>query len=120
MSLRLLALLALLVEENERALHAAHAAINAAALPVLALDLPSGLSADTGSAADVAVKADITVTFVAAKQGMFTGRGPALCGEIIYHSLDINEEIFEHLSPDAKLMDLDDLMDEDQYKALLD
>ena len=87
------------------------AAINAAALPVLALDLPSGLCADTGSAADVAVKADITMTFVAAKQGMFTGRGPALCGEIIYHSLDINEEIFEHLSPDAKLMDLDDLMD---------
>ena len=68
--------------------------INNAALPVLSIDLPSGLCSDTGSAADAAVKADISVTFIAAKQGMFSGRGPALCGEIIYHSLDIDEAAF--------------------------
>ncbi|MDG1818877.1 MAG: NAD(P)H-hydrate dehydratase [Porticoccaceae bacterium] len=96
--------------------------INNAALPVLAIDLPSGLSSDTGSAADAAVKADITVTFIAAKQGMFTGRGPALCGEIIYHSLDIDETLFEQQSSSSQLMNLDDLLeaypdrDADAYK----
>ena len=96
--------------------------INNAALPILSIDLPSGLCSDTGSAADAAVKADITVTFVAAKQGMFTGRGPALCGEIIYHSLNIDEALFEQQPSSSQLMNLDDLLeaypdrDADAYK----
>jgi len=96
--------------------------INNAALPVLSIDLPSGLCSDTGSAKDAAVKADISVTFIAAKQGMFSGRGPALCGEIIYHSLDIDEQLFEQQPSTAELMNLDDLLeiyphrDADAYK----
>jgi NAD(P)H-hydrate epimerase len=96
--------------------------INNAALPILSVDVPSGLCSDTGSAADAAVKADITVTFIAAKQGMFTGRGPALCGEIIYHSLNISEELFYQQPSSSQLMDLDDLLehypsrDADAYK----
>ena len=96
--------------------------INNAALPVLSIDLPSGLCSDTGSAAGAAVKADITVTFIAAKQGMFTGRGPALCGEIIYHSLNIDEALFEQQPSSSQLMNLDDLLeaypdrDADAYK----
>ena len=96
--------------------------INNAALPTLSIDLPSGLCSDTGSAADVAVKADISVTFIAAKQGMFSGRGPALCGEIIYHSLNIDEQLFEQQPCSAELMNLDDLLewypdpDADAYK----
>lgn len=85
--------------------------INDAALPVLAIDLPSGLCSDTGSAAEIAVKADITVTFIAAKQGMFSGRGPVLCGEIIYHSLNIDEDIFYQQPSSSQLMDLDNLLD---------
>jgi len=85
--------------------------INDSGLPVLSVDIPSGLDADTGSVADMAVKADLTVTFIGAKQGLFTGRGSALCGEIIYHSLDVPERVFQDFRPAAQLMDLFDLMD---------
>lgn len=68
-----------------RAPAAAHAglieAINAAQRPVLALDLPSGLIADTGHAPGVAVQADLSVSFVAAKPGLYSGAGRALAGQ---------------------------------------
>jgi NAD(P)H-hydrate epimerase len=51
------------------------AAINAAGSPVLALDVPSGLDADTGLALGRAVQADVTLTFVGLKQGLFLGDG---------------------------------------------
>ena len=84
--------------------------INSAELPVLSMDIPSGLNPDTGAVEDNAVTADLTVTFVAAKQGLFTGKGPALCGEIIYHSLDISEHLFDQFQPSAKLLDLFQLL----------
>ncbi len=52
-------------------------AINAAARPVLALDLPSGLDADTGVVHQAAVRAELTVCFVALKSGLFLGSGPS-------------------------------------------
>jgi NAD(P)H-hydrate epimerase len=55
-------------------------AINAAGRPVLALDLPSGLVADTGQAPGVAVRADLSISFVAPKPGLFTGAGRTLSG----------------------------------------
>lgn len=85
--------------------------INSSFLPVLSIDVPSGLSSDTGAVEDIAVKADLTVTFVGAKQGLFTGRGPALCGEIIYDSLDIPEAVLQKMSPSAELMDLSELVE---------
>ena len=97
--------------------------INAAQLPVLSMDIPSGLNADTGAVQDNAVSADLTVTFVAAKQGLFTANGPALCGEVIYHSLDISEHIFAQFQPVAKLLDLFELLElmphlvGDEYKS---
>jgi NAD(P)H-hydrate epimerase len=62
-------------------------AINAADGPVLAVDVPSGLHADTGRVMGVAVAADLTVTFVGMKAGLLTGRGPALCGEVLFDAL---------------------------------
>ena len=85
--------------------------INASALPVLAVDIPSGLASDSGAVINVAVKADITVTFIGAKQGLFSGRGPALCGDVVYHSLDIPREVFEKVTHTARLMDLCQLLD---------
>lgn len=64
--------------------------INDSAKPVLALDIPSGLCADTGHA-DEAVKATVTVCFIALKQGMLTARGPKLCGDLYYHDLACGE-----------------------------
>ena len=45
-------------------------AINASAIPVLALDLPSGLSADSGDCPGAVIRADVTVTFIAALAAM--------------------------------------------------
>lgn len=64
--------------------------INNANAPVLALDLPSGMNADTGEVMGVAVKADATVTFAAPKTGMFVGDGPELCGEITVAGIGVN------------------------------
>ena len=44
-------------------------AINASGLPVLALDIPSGLCSDTGSILGCAVSADATISFIGLKQG---------------------------------------------------
>lgn len=49
-------------------------------LPVVAVDLPSGLDPDTGDAPDGAIAADVTVTFDAFKPGHLLGAGPDLCG----------------------------------------
>jgi NAD(P)H-hydrate epimerase len=62
--------------------------INEAQAFVLSLDLPSGLNADTG-AAQLAVQADATVSFIARKVGLFTGRGPALCGQRFFSDLGV-------------------------------
>lgn len=63
-------------------------AINASGLPVLAVDIPAGLSSDTGSAPGEAVRADLTVSLIALKLGLFTGRGPDLAGEVLLDELD--------------------------------
>ncbi|WP_353405983.1 NAD(P)H-hydrate dehydratase [Pseudoteredinibacter isoporae] len=60
--------------------------INEANKPVLALDIPSGLCADSGHA-DEAVRADVTVCFIGLKRGLLTARGPKLCGQLYYHDL---------------------------------
>ena len=86
-------------------------AINDAELPVLSVDLPTGLDADTGTVVTEAVNADITVTFICSKKGLFTGRGPALCGDIVYHSLDVSNAIFEGVQPAAQLLDSFSLLD---------
>lgn len=64
------------------------AAINASSLPTLAVDIPSGLSADTGQALGCAVNADLTVTFIGLKLGLLTGNGPDRCGELVFDGLD--------------------------------
>ena len=57
-------------------------AVNRAGVPVLAIDIPSGLHADTGAVLGVAVKANRTVTFIGRKQGLYTGQAAEFSGEI--------------------------------------
>lgn len=76
-------------------------AINASGAPVLAVDIPSGLHADTGRVMGVAVGADLTPTFIGLKAGLLTGRGPALAGELRYGSLNVPEAIFEGVAHKA-------------------
>ena len=63
------------------------ARINASGLPCLALDIPSGLCADTGRLWGATVRADLTVTFIALKLGLFTGAGPDQVGELCFADL---------------------------------
>ncbi|WKT60834.1 NAD(P)H-hydrate dehydratase [Microbulbifer thermotolerans] len=78
--------------------------INASPGPVLAVDIPSGLSADTGSAGQ-AVCADVTVTFIGRKLGLYCGRGPALSGEILFESLGAPEQVYTEVAPLAQRFD---------------
>lgn len=80
------------------------AQINASSLPVLAIDVPSGLDADRGSVAGIAVKAAVTVTFIALKIGMFTGDGPDYCGEVVCNTLGL-ESCLSNLQPTIRRID---------------
>lgn len=73
-------------------------AINTASAPVFAIDIPSGLNADTGNIMNVAVNADMTATFIGLKKGMFTADGPEYSGEVKFNDLDVPEEIYERLN----------------------
>ena len=67
--------------------------VNQAKRPVLAVDVPSGLDASTGAAAGDVMEAELTVTFIGAKIGLFTGAGPAVCGEVVFEPLAAPEQI---------------------------
>ena len=56
-------------------------------VPVVSIDLPSGLTATTGEHGAYVVQADHTITMQAPKTGMICGAGPALCGTV--HVIDI-------------------------------
>jgi hydroxyethylthiazole kinase-like uncharacterized protein yjeF len=66
------------------------AAINASGRPVFALDLPSGLNADSGSPMGTAVRADCTISFVALKTGLFLGEGPDYAGRLLFDDLEVS------------------------------
>ncbi|MFN9757415.1 MAG: NAD(P)H-hydrate epimerase, partial [Planctomycetota bacterium] len=64
-------------------------ACNAARGRKLAVDIPSGLHGDTGEVLGAAVRADVTVTFVARKRGMATPTGRAHCGRVVVANLGL-------------------------------
>lgn len=84
---------------------AAIEAMNTAAAPILALDIPSGLHADTGAVLGCAIRAELTVTFIALKLGLFTGQGPDHVGQLSLATLDIPSALFTDLAPAATLLD---------------
>ncbi|MCK9621707.1 MAG: NAD(P)H-hydrate dehydratase [Methylobacter sp.] len=75
--------------------------INAHPAPVVAVDIPSGLNADTGNAMGCAVNAICTVTFIGLKQGLFTGQAAEYCGEIYYAQLGVPDDVFAGLEATA-------------------
>lgn len=75
--------------------------INEAETPVLALDVPSGVNVDTGEVAGNAVIANQTITFLAFKQGLFTGAALDYVGTIYLDDLDVPNEAFDSVEPDA-------------------
>lgn len=85
------------------------AAMNAHFADVLALDLPSGLSADTGCILGCAVQASLTVTFIGVKQGLLTADGPDICGEVAFASLSVDPLLFHQLSASCERISWDRL-----------
>jgi len=82
---------------------AAIEAINQATAPVLAVDIPSGLQADTGAVAGVAVRADRTVTFIGRKPGLYTGQGPDYAGVVTFADLGVPRVVYQRVVPMAQL-----------------
>lgn len=80
--------------------------INQSGLPVIALDVPSGLDAGTGAASGAAVIAGLTVTFIGLKRGLVTGRGPALAGEVYLDTLGVPDSVFGQEQPGAECLGL--------------
>ncbi|MEL7298300.1 MAG: NAD(P)H-hydrate dehydratase [Pseudomonadota bacterium] len=74
-------------------------ALNDASTPVTSLDIPSGLDGDTGVIRGVAVKADLTVTFVGLNSGLFLADGPAHCGRLVFADLELPDDVYTHQAP---------------------
>ncbi|MDO9215750.1 MAG: NAD(P)H-hydrate dehydratase [Lacisediminimonas sp.] len=83
--------------------------INASGLPVLALDLPSGLCADTGCELGVAVRAELTVSFIGLKLGLFTGAGPDLVGTLVFDDLQADPQLLAEQATVAQRLAPDNL-----------
>ena len=77
------------------------AAINAHPAPVLALDVPSGIDATTGSAPGMAVVADCTLQFLARHRGLRTGVALEHCGKLELSVLEVPATVLEDATPSA-------------------
>lgn len=62
---------------------------NAHIAPVVALDIPSGLVAETGAIPGVAIEAAHTITFIALKPGLLTGKGRDVVGKLHHNALGL-------------------------------
>lgn len=74
--------------------------------PILAIDVPTGIHADTGQILGSAVHATATITFIGLKLGLLTGSGIACAGELICHDLQLPQELFSYVQPIAEKINL--------------
>ncbi|NOQ80595.1 MAG: NAD(P)H-hydrate dehydratase [Gammaproteobacteria bacterium] len=81
------------------------AAINASPKPVLAVDIPSGLDADTGASYGIAIHATHTLTFIGQKMGMYTAQARYYCGKINFASLGVADTLYQQIDHSAILME---------------
>lgn len=84
---------------------AAIALMNGLNVPVVAADIASGLSADTGKVLGVAVRAAVTVTFSLAKIGQLVDQGSLCTGKLIVHDIGIPDEIVRSQTLETESID---------------
>ena len=89
--------------------------IQASGKPVLALDVPSGLNADSGACPGVAIRADVTVTFLAGKRGLHTGRAADHVGTLELANLGLPDSVYAQHAPDAQLLAAESLPPRPRY-----
>ena len=80
-------------------------AINAAQAPVFSLDAPTGVNADTGQILGAAVEADLTLTFILPKRGLFTDAGLQCAGRVLCDDLQVPAEYMQNIQSEATLLD---------------
>jgi len=106
-------------------------AINQHGTPVLALDIPSGLLADTGNVPSgddgdgddgEVVQAHVTVSFIGLNQGLLTAKGPDFCGELIFDDLQIPSGVALKVPTTVKRLNISSSIfnkrDKDSHKGL--
>ncbi len=71
--------------------------INAADKPVLSIDMPSGLDANTGDVLGAAVRAESTATFVLPKRGFYLLQGPGHTGEVKVVDIGMPKELIDEI-----------------------
>lgn len=64
---------------------------------IIAIDIPSGLDANSGEVLGVALAASATITFCRAKQGFFRGQGPRYIGEVVVVDISIPRQLLVNL-----------------------
>ena len=89
---------------------AAVATANALGAPILALDIPSGLHADSGLPLGCAIRATATVTFVGLKQGLYLGRACDYTGDIELADLGLSKRLAHDLEPALTRLALPELV----------
>jgi len=82
-------------------------AINASHAAVVAVDLPSGLHADTGMPLGSAVHAELTLSFIGRKRGLETSRAPDHTGHLLFDRLEVPRAVYRDLEPDAERLPAD-------------
>lgn len=80
-------------------------AINQCGRPIFALDVPSGLNADSGEIMGAAIAAHRTLSFVGLKQGFYLGDGPNYVGKLLFDALEIPPEVANHIGCVAQRLD---------------
>jgi NAD(P)H-hydrate epimerase len=78
--------------------------INAGGVPVLAVDIPSGVNASTGEVAGAAVDADVTVTMHGPKVGLAVAPGRFHAGEVVVADIDLEPAETEHRLVTAEIL----------------
>lgn len=79
--------------------------INASGLPILSVDVPSGINASTGLCHGVAVRATATLSLVSLKQGLMTGDAPAYTGALRWHDIGLPPSVYAAVPATASAID---------------
>ncbi len=84
--------------------------INRSTISVVSIDIPSGLNANTGAIANLAIQAKHTVTFIGQKQGLHTGAARNVVGQLTFAGLNIEKTFEQTTTTQVELLDHNEIM----------
>ncbi len=80
-------------------------AVNAAGVPILSIDVPSGIDAQTGRIRGAAIRADRTIVLGGLKIGLYQGAGQDCAGTIVFDDLSLPKDVAERVGHVAERID---------------